>query len=55
MPPEVVPITQKQIINCCRRQGKPVIVATQMLESMIDVRNVTWRGDRCLFVLNVFR
>ena len=36
LPPEDVPSIQKQIIRECREQGKPVVVATQMLESMIS-------------------
>lgn len=32
--PELVPIIQKQIIELCREKGKPVITATQMLDSM---------------------
>ena len=36
MPAERVPAIQKRIVRSCRRFGKPVIVATQMLKSMID-------------------
>ena len=36
MPPEAVPPLQKRIVEAARRLGKPVVVATQMLESMIS-------------------
>jgi pyruvate kinase len=35
LPPEQVPPLQNRIIACARQFGKPVVVATQMLESMI--------------------
>ena len=41
MPPERVPAIQGRIIRACRLAGKPTIVATQMLESMIQLPTPT--------------
>ena len=35
LPPEEVPLAQKRIVRTARQMGRPVVVATQMLESMI--------------------
>ena len=55
LPPEAVPELQRRIVRACRRVGKPVVVATQMLESMVhaavptraevsDVANAVYEG-----------
>jgi len=41
LPPEEVPVVQRRIVAAVRKAGKPVIVATQMLESMISAPTPT--------------
>ncbi|HWK35078.1 pyruvate kinase [Sphingomonas sp.] len=41
LPPEAVPPLQKRIVESARRLGRPVVVATQMLESMITAPTPT--------------
>lgn len=61
VPLEEVPSIQKRLIRKCRERGKPVIVATQMLESMVknasptraevsDVANATYEGADTLML-----
>ena len=42
-PPQKVPVYQKMIVNKCIVSAKPVIIATQMLDSMTDNPTFVWQ------------
>ncbi|MBQ4084641.1 MAG: pyruvate kinase [Alphaproteobacteria bacterium] len=61
MPLEQLPSLQKHIVEVCRSLGKPVVIATQMLESMItnatptraevsDIASAVYEGVDCLML-----
>ena len=45
IPYEELPIVQRRIVKTCLRLGNPVIVATHMLESMIESPDAHARGS----------